>query len=147
MIPLARSLMGSSYGVFKVAALTYISNKEVEYVKASINCTEECDTEAKLKSQKENGVQKQKDVESRGRDENYIGLKKTTFILLSVCIYISALFGPGKFKIAISLCRPNGCNVQLLHIYNRRWKMFGLGTFLMKIRPCSELYRQRNNKP
>ena len=117
MIPLARSLMGASYGVFKVAALTYISNKEVEYVKASINCNEECETKAKQKSRKENGVRKQKDVESRESDENDIGVKKTTFILLSVCIYISALFGPGKFKIAISLCRPKGCNVQLLHIY------------------------------
>ena len=80
MILLSRLLVGISFKIFKLSALTYIGSKESDYVKAYIE---------KQKSKEGN-------EEKRVKMGSGIGMKKTALIFVAISTYLPALAGPGK---------------------------------------------------
>lgn len=80
MIALSRFLYGVSNRSFKVAALTYVGDNELNYINAYINHETTKNTDKLEVEEKEQKLQ----------------IKKTVLIILSMSTFLPALFGPGK---------------------------------------------------
>ena len=78
MILIARFLLGASFKFFKVSALTYISNKESDYEKAYTEHVQKGKMEVKVGD---------------------VQIKRTMFLVLALCTFLPAVFGPGKFQV------------------------------------------------
>ena len=105
MLPVALLLQGISYRLIQVPTLTYISTKEFDYVKAYREdnlIKSNKNTPGNKNFQSNQGetetVENQEDTAtSLVSNQGDLHVKKTWLIVLSVCTFLPALFGQGKF--------------------------------------------------
>lgn len=108
IIIFARFLLGASYRIFKVAALTYVANNESKYIKAykeHTGITNKQKMEANDDSDDAGyGDYKLEERESEDKEVK-VNIKKTAMIILTINNYLPALIGPGKlfFPYCISI--------------------------------------------
>lgn len=88
----ARFLLGASFKVFKIVALTYVGNKESQYDDA-------------YREHKEKKIEQQYYIngEEKVALKESTNIKKTVLILISFVTYVPSLFGPGN-SYCVKLC-------------------------------------------
>ena len=87
---MARLLLGIPFKAARVIAITYIANRELDYIKAY---RESRRNSAKKKKSQESDLELDNEESVGVKD---IQIKKTVVTVLSMSTFLSAMIGPGK---------------------------------------------------